>query len=207
MPHHLRSCVGCARHIRISEGVCPFCGAAVPPARRSPPPRGRPPARLRRAVALATVTAVGGAGGAVLMNLTACTNEDVLTAGDAYGGAPLVEDAGVPPPMEAGADVVSTGSAYGTAVTSDSGPPGDAGPDVVGAAAAYGVARPPDSGPDGGPEMDASETGPDVPDVLTTGDADGAAPPPDSGPDATEAGPAENDASAHDAQPDGGADD
>ncbi len=156
MSTHLRSCLQCARHIRITENACPFCRAPVPSARMTAPPRGTPALRLSRAAVLATMTAVGTAGAVV--ESTACITasdfmaggppqgrdedidagdsggEPIVTAGDAYGVAPL--DTGAPDVL-----VGMVGAAYGVAtILPDA---GDAGRDVeviVTALDAYGVA-------------------------------------------------------------------
>jgi len=50
---HLAPCVSCARHVRVTEDACPFCGAALAASlRESAPPRG-PAVRLGRAALLA----------------------------------------------------------------------------------------------------------------------------------------------------------
>ena len=153
MTDHLRSCVKCERHIRISEAACPFCGTAVAAERRTPPARGNPATRLRRAATLATMASVGVVGA---VDLAACGSSSTAAVGP--------EDAA---PEDAAPDnLVSVGPLYGLASAPDA---SDAGPDViVGADAAYGVAQQPDAG----------DTGPDV---VTTGDAYGLAPQTDAG--------------------------
>jgi hypothetical protein len=61
---HLRPCPSCARHVRVSEADCPFCGAALSDEfRAAPRPRG-PAARLSRAALFAfgsgTLAVAGG---------------------------------------------------------------------------------------------------------------------------------------------------
>jgi hypothetical protein len=45
----LRPCPICSRHARVSESVCPFCGASLGEAFRTAPPSRRPSGRLARA--------------------------------------------------------------------------------------------------------------------------------------------------------------
>jgi len=120
---HLRPCAHCARHIRITEARCVFCGAPVDAARRSAPPLGDAASRLRRA---ATVAAIGTAAGAGV-GLEACGSDQappVTTFADAYGAVPFVEapdaaadgEAGLGTP-DAAADappVIMADAAYGT---------------------------------------------------------------------------------------------
>lgn len=153
MSHHLRSCVKCARHIRITEATCPCCKTAVPEARMTPPPRGNTAGRLGRAFAVSTFAAAAGSLGAT----AACGSveqPDIVSGADAYGVAQ--PDGGLE------ADVVTFGQAYGVAEPPDGDFLIEAGPDVITAADAYGVAPPPEAG---------------VPDVITGADAYGVAPP------------------------------
>lgn len=171
MSHHLRSCIHCERHIRISESVCPFCHGPVPDARRTPPPRGKPARRLSRAAALATMATVGAVG--PIAELTACSSDgangapsadaagaadtenmadvspDIVTAVAAYGGNQVLdalpnEDADATPPNDA-PDVLTAGDAYGLAQIDAH----DSAPDVLTGGDAYGVS-PRDGDPDGG---------------------------------------------------------
>ncbi len=41
-------CPACTRHVRTSEGACPFCSETLPESVRSAPAPRRPPARLSR---------------------------------------------------------------------------------------------------------------------------------------------------------------
>ncbi len=152
MSHHLRSCLECARHIRIAEAACPFCGATVPIERMSPPPRGTPAARLSRAVALSTIAAgsLGILGAAEACGSSPNPNE-VITAQDAYGTVPPF-DTGLQPEdaaRDATPDVVITAAdAYGTVPPFDTGvAPEDAGRDAH-EGDADGAVEPQDAGPD-----------------------------------------------------------
>jgi hypothetical protein len=81
---HLRPCPSCARHARVSEPACPFCGGELGDAFRSvPSPRAPAVGRLSRAVLFAL-----GAGG--LTVATACGGEATartVQPQPGYGGA------------------------------------------------------------------------------------------------------------------------
>jgi hypothetical protein len=64
---HLRPCPGCARHVRVSEVACPFCGGALGAELRASPAPVAPAGRLSRAAlfAVGTGAAVLGSVGAV----------------------------------------------------------------------------------------------------------------------------------------------
>jgi hypothetical protein len=81
---HLRPCPSCARHVRVSEGGCPFCGESLSDEfRAAPPPRG-PGARLGRAALFAFGTGT-------LTLASACASTSSSTP--AYG-VPFMFDAG-----------------------------------------------------------------------------------------------------------------
>jgi hypothetical protein len=94
----LAACPGCARHVRVNEPVCPFCGAALPSSFRQLQPRPSPAKRLSRAA----LHALGV--GALSATAAACgspfTSEDGLAV--PYGLPPLATDADTP--MEADID-------------------------------------------------------------------------------------------------------
>jgi len=50
---HLRACAACARHVRVSEVSCPFCGVALSDEFRASPAPLPPRARLSRAALFA----------------------------------------------------------------------------------------------------------------------------------------------------------
>jgi hypothetical protein len=50
---HLRACPACARHVRVSEESCPFCGGGLDPAFRASPAPRSPGVRLTRAALFA----------------------------------------------------------------------------------------------------------------------------------------------------------
>lgn len=109
-------CPGCARHVRVEEAACPFCGDASPrvvPARRAP--LGRSRAAILGATLATTVTASG-------------CYEDHGRGRDAAVVAP-----------DAGHDAAFI-AAYGTPVDASLLPPPDAAdePDAGAPAAEYG---------------------------------------------------------------------
>jgi hypothetical protein len=61
MKPHLSACEGCGRHIRVSEGACPFCGATTSATFRAKAAPQPPTRRLSRAALIvfgaASVTA------------------------------------------------------------------------------------------------------------------------------------------------------
>ena len=63
--NHLLPCPECARHVRVLDPVCPFCGHSLPMAHRAAPAPRAPRVRLGRAAtfafgaAVATSVAVG----------------------------------------------------------------------------------------------------------------------------------------------------
>jgi len=99
---HLRPCPSCARHARVSEAACPFCGTPFADAfRSSPRPKG-PGARLTRAA----LVAFGTLGTGSLALTPACsssssaapagggeTNDSGGTAMPLYGATPVEGDA------------------------------------------------------------------------------------------------------------------
>jgi hypothetical protein len=89
MTAHLRPCPGCSRHVRVSEGACPFCGLLLEPAFRAAPAPIGPSRRLSRAALFAFGTGT--------MVLTPAVAIDCGTATEVpfYGSAPL-SDAGEP---------------------------------------------------------------------------------------------------------------
>ncbi len=78
---HLRPCGSCARHVRVSEAACPFCGAALGEEMRAAAPPQAPSARLSRAALFALGTSTAAALG--------CSSAVVPS----YGGSPIPIDA------------------------------------------------------------------------------------------------------------------
>lgn len=94
-------CDGCARHVRASDPVCPFCGQPV----RDDVPRPLPSVRLGRAATFAFGAAIG-------LATTACTASHERGNG---ADASTPRDAGVQ--MDSG----SVAPAYGTPADPDGG--------------------------------------------------------------------------------------
>jgi hypothetical protein len=123
----LLPCPSCARHVRLTETGCPFCGVAIDLSEA--PTRPMPVQRLGRAATFAF-------GAAVATSVAACSGNPVPL----YGAPPVdtgtaQQDGGVAPlygaPSDAGSDAAVL-AMYG-------GPPPDAGTDAGGPAPAYGA--------------------------------------------------------------------
>ncbi len=89
---YLRPCPACSRHVRVSEGACPFCSVALDASFRAAPAPIGPSARLSRAALFAF-----SAGTAVLAPVVAIdcsTTSEPLYGGSAiapYGAEPFPE--------------------------------------------------------------------------------------------------------------------
>ncbi len=94
---HLVSCAGCARHVRASEAVCPFCRSELPQALRESLPRRPPPARLTRAALFAI-----GTGAATIATACGGNVESGGTSQPAYGGSQMVDGGGMGEPAYGG---------------------------------------------------------------------------------------------------------
>ena len=94
---HLVACASCARHLRVTEPACPFCGADLPDALRSrPAPAVATSTRLSRAAIFAMSTS------AATLCAAACSSSETQTL---YGGPPLMVDAAYGgPPLDSGTD-------------------------------------------------------------------------------------------------------
>jgi hypothetical protein len=171
---HLVACPSCARHVRVSEAACPFCGVGLPASLRASAPPEPPGVRLARAAMFAL-----GAGTAVLAS--DCGSSTPLGGGPP--GTIFVPPYGIPPVPDAGADGADDGGSdtgtddggtteipayglapipedagvrrlppYGIAPVPDGGEHEDAGHDAgVTAIPLYGIAPVPDAGEhDGG---------------------------------------------------------
>ena len=96
---HLRACPSCARHVRVYEKTCPFCGGPLAEPFRATPSAQAPGVRLTRAALFAF-----GTGAAALS--PGCSSSTTSTGSPAdagtdtgqvappYGGPPLQPDAG-----------------------------------------------------------------------------------------------------------------
>jgi hypothetical protein len=106
---HLRPCPGCSRHVRVSEGACPFCGGALDASFRAAPAPVPPSRRLSRAALVAFGT------GALVLTPAALVIDCGGSSAAAYGGLPYEsppEDASEPVKDSAlGAADVQVGSA------------------------------------------------------------------------------------------------
>jgi hypothetical protein len=180
MTHHLRSCVRCARHIRVTEATCPFCAMAVPIERMTPPPLGKPAARLGRAFAMSTLTAAGALGSVA----SGCSPDSpaVISGSDANGalgpaesGLDANQEADAPAAMIPGADAYEAEGPLESGL--DAHKEADAPAAVITGADAYGAVEPPESGLDAHKEADAPAA------IITGADAYGAVEPPESGRD------------------------
>jgi hypothetical protein len=125
---HLVACLSCARHVRVSEAACPFCGAVLAESLRASAPPEPPGVRLARAALFAF-----GAG--TLAIAPGCGSSSTPL----YGAPSPVPDAGIvvyPP--------------YGIAPMPDAG--SDDGGDDGGITALpmYGISPVPDAGDDDG---------------------------------------------------------
>jgi hypothetical protein len=88
MTAHLRPCPGCSRHVRVSEGACPFCGVSLDPSFRATPAPVGPSRRLSRAALFAF-----GTGTLVLSPVAAIDCGNNIAPQPLYGGA-FLEDSG-----------------------------------------------------------------------------------------------------------------
>ncbi len=143
----LSPCPACARHVRATEGQCPFCQSPMPEG-FSASVRPEAPRRLSRAAALAFGTALA---------LGACS--DTVSGTDAGADASpvdaradVVDDDGgpvalygdpPPPPRDASADTVDDDG--GPVAEYGAPPPMDAGVDDGAILAMYGTPPPPDA--------------------------------------------------------------
>jgi hypothetical protein len=102
---HLVACTACARHVRVSEAACPFCGAVFPASLRERAPPLPPGARLTRAALFAFGT------GTLSLAPSCSSSSDMVIP--PYGLGPI-PDAG-DDDATVGADAtVGVDSAYGS---------------------------------------------------------------------------------------------
>ena len=109
---HLVPCASCARHVRVTENACPFCGASLSSELRATPAPVPPRTRLSRAGLVALGASVAGAALSVACS-GSIAQQDASTGGGTEGG--VVSDA-----ADADADALTNADAYGM-------PPRDAG--------------------------------------------------------------------------------
>ncbi len=136
MSGRLLPCPACARHVRIIESFCPFCGNTLPLAYQSAGPAVLPKRRLGRAAlaAFGAAAIMSGCGGddtsATDSSITVDSSADSTMADSSTPDA--TADTGIAPaygaPVDAGPDAMadatadtSVAPAYGAAA--DAGPP------------------------------------------------------------------------------------
>lgn len=140
---HLAACPSCARHVRVSETLCPFCAASLPDELRSRPPQALPASRLSRAATYALGTK--GLRGVMLTTGAAITAATLSSCSAAYGSPP--RDLGA---EDLGSDATTIDLGTSTDAAIDLGAaPVDAGTDA-GMLAMYGGPPPTDAGQDAG---------------------------------------------------------
>lgn len=140
MSDRLLPCPACARHVRSSEGTCPFCAAGLPVARAAQPVPRSTGARLSRAALFAL-----GASAAAAAACGGKADDSTFDSGVADGGAQ--EGPGVPiygaPPSDAGI-LDAPGDAASDAATDADASEGDGAADAEGGTPAplYGAPPP-----------------------------------------------------------------
>ena len=85
---HLRPCPGCSRHVRVSEGACPFCAASLDASFRAAPAPVPPSRRLSRAALFAFGTGTLVLAPAAIVTVALGTD----CSGSSAYGAPACED-------------------------------------------------------------------------------------------------------------------
>jgi hypothetical protein len=149
MPH-LVACPSCARHVRVSEAACPFCGVVLAESLRQGAPPRRPGVRLTRAAVFALGT------GTVALT-PSCSSS---SGGPVSGSAPVPDAADVG--YDDAANVI-VADAYGTPAFDAAGDDGNDGAD-----------DPVDTPVYGGPGLnddDGPNVGGDAADANVGGDA------------------------------------
>ena len=110
---HLSSCPACARHVRVSEAACPFCGGALSDAFRARPAPRSPTARLSRsalyALGMGTVTLAAACSSSSSPGGTGDAEAPVADAGNGEAGVATPADAGEAP-YDAGGVVAAYGA-------------------------------------------------------------------------------------------------
>jgi hypothetical protein len=122
---HLRPCPSCARHVRVNEGGCPFCGAALAGHFDADRPSLPPATRLSRAA----LFALGTGAASVAAACGGSTTDEQHQVAPPYGAFPFPE-AGSPDGSgnDGGAPDADSGGGELDATTPDAGSnPPDAG--------------------------------------------------------------------------------
>jgi hypothetical protein len=151
---HLAPCPACARHVRVSETACPFCGSVLAESLRESAAPAPPGVRLTRAALFAFGTgafAIAPGCSSDSVGTTPATDAGTTVIAPPYGLAPIPDAAGDATEDDGGYDAPDYGddAAYGA--------PGmgyDAEPDDASDGA-------PESGTDGAPDGSASDGAPD----------------------------------------------
>ncbi len=113
---HLRPCPGCSRHVRVSEGACPFCAASLDASFRAAPAPVPPSRRLSRAAHFAFGTGTLVLAPAAIVTVALGTD----CSGSSAYGAPACEDVNCAPvePLE-DSGIVAADVQVGSADASD----------------------------------------------------------------------------------------
>ena len=108
---HLRPCPACARHVRVSEGACPFCRASLDAAFRAAPAPLAPAARLSRAALFAlgagSISVGAACGGATAVEVPSSQDGGNTAAPDGGDAGPVIAPPyGIapPPPFDSGTE-------------------------------------------------------------------------------------------------------
>jgi len=145
----LLACPGCARHVRVSEPACVFCGLVLPKSFADKPALPRPP-RMNRAglfayagvlAASAAALVTSSCGGSLEAGSSEAGPQDGTSDTWLSGDEGLAVPYGLAPPPEDASSNTDSGPPDGN--FADDAQPSDAEPDMR-AVAAYGAAAPPD---------------------------------------------------------------
>ena len=117
---HLRACSTCARHIRVSEEACPFCGSTLEESFRAAPPPQAPGARLTRAALFALGT------GAVALSPACSSSSSAPAPSDDAGPSHGVLDSGIQPAYGGPTFEGGIQPVYGAPAEDAAPPPGNA---------------------------------------------------------------------------------
>jgi hypothetical protein len=147
----LSPCPSCARHVRLSEPACPFCGAPLPRGFGEQTAPASPARRLNRAALHALRMS------AIPLTLAACGGSAVLVDDAGEGDSATTHDG-----ANGGSSGTASSGGSSTGGGSTSGSSGGFGDDGPGVVAAYGGFIPFDAGmtgssSGGGGETDATE--------------------------------------------------
>jgi hypothetical protein len=133
---HLRPCPGCARHVRVDEGGCPFCSEALTDEFRAGARPQGPGARLSRAALFAFGTGTLALANACSSSSTPPYGVPVMFEDAGDGGGSVAPEASTPDATEPDGPVATP--AYGA--PGQPVEPADASEDHVGVTPLYGIA-------------------------------------------------------------------